>query len=370
MIFAILADKSLKHGPIEGLFTSDEETTMYGASNLKPGFLKSPYLINVDSEESWRITIGCAGGFEDVIELPLTKAKIDGVPMRIELKGLLGGHSGVEIHEERGNALKLLAQLVHQTIRNINAEDKCGLQYFVGGDKRNVIPPAARCSVVVPKEFFDAFKVELKKQQDILRAGWKTKEKGMTFVEIIGEPGTHVSYDLASSRKFLDVVMIAPHGIIRNSPDVDDLVESSLNFAKVVLCDLEECYKARFEFFPRSSDNDYMPVIHEQLRGLARLIGGTITDMPGIFPGWLPDTTNPLLHKAKEVYKELNGKEPEIYAVHAGLECGMFQNSHPGLKCISVGPYMINVHSPQETLFVDTVPGSYKLIATILEKLK
>eukprot|EP00770_Monocercomonoides_exilis_P006153 MONOS_6123.1-p1 / transcript=MONOS_6123.1 / gene=MONOS_6123 / organism=Monocercomonoides_exilis_PA203 / gene_product=aminoacyl-histidine dipeptidase / transcript_product=aminoacyl-histidine dipeptidase / location=Mono_scaffold00188:90245-91843(-) / protein_length=512 / sequence_SO=supercontig / SO=protein_coding / is_pseudo=false len=369
IVLAILADKTLKHGPIEGLFTTDEETTMYGATNIKKGFIKSPYLINVDSEEDWRITIGCAGGFEDELTLPLKKDNIEGAAIRIELKGLQGGHSGVEIHKGRANALKLLGQLIHQTTLHCNLEGKFGLQYFVGGDKRNVIPPNARCGIVVPAASKAEFMTELKKQEELLKQEWKTIEKDMKFIETEGAIDKHVSYDYESTRKFLDVVLIAPHGVMRMSPDVEGLVETSINFCKAVLCDKPECHAARFEFFPRSSDNDYMPVVHEQLKALARTVGANITDMPNIFPGWLPDTANPLLTLSVETYKEIHGKEPEIYAIHAGLECGMFQASHPGLKCISVGPYMVDVHSPKETLFIDTVPGSYKLLTTVLEKI-
>ena len=177
-------------------------------------------------------------------------------------------------------------------------------------------------------------------------------------------------YDKESSQHFLDCLLNCPHGIIRMSPDVAGLVETSCNFSKVTLCDKCEEEKATFEFFPRSSDNDFMPILHNKLVALARLFRGQITPMTAFFPGWLPDPTNPLLKLAVDVYKQINNSDPEIYAIHAGLECGMFQKTHPGLKCISVGPYMINVHSPKETLFIDTVPGTYKLLAQIAERLE
>jgi dipeptidase D len=369
MVLAILADKTLKHGPLEGLFTTDEETTMEGASKIRPGFIHSPYLINVDSEESWRICIGCAGGFEAEMFIPLAKTEAEGWSIRVELKGGVGGHSGIEIDKGHANVVKALGQVINESLHHA-AIPEVFLQYYVGGDKRNVIPPAARCAVVVPGDKKDAFLAELHKQEAILKDEWKSIEPGLEFIETIKpDMKKHVTFDAACSRRFLDAVLIVPHGVIRMSPDVPGLVETSVNVYRAFLCDMCAMTEAPIGFFARSSDNGYMPIFHRQLAALARAIGARITEPQAFFPGWLPDTTNPLLTVAKQCYQQLNGKPAEIYAIHAGLECGMFQTANPHLKCISVGPFMLGVHSPMERLYISTVMPIYQLIVRILEVL-
>lgn len=370
IVLNLLADKEAKHGPIEALFTCDEETTMEGATNIKPGFIKSKYLVNVDSEENWRICIGCAGGFEGVIDVPLVKEEKTGVPVRIEMKKLLGGHSGVMINEGHANALKLLHQIVSESIHEAGLDENFNMDYFVGGDKHNVIPNAARAGVLVPKAELEKFLAAVNHQVAYAKEQWKNIEKSMEIIVTHKEEEKHLCYDLESSKHFLFCMAAAPHGVLRMSPSVEGLVESSINLAKVVLCDKVTCKSIHFEFFARSSDNPYMNIIYRNLVSLSKLFKGTIQEMGAPFPGWLPDRENPLLDVAVESYKEVyHGEEPEIYAIHAGLECGMFMRTYPDLKCISVGPYLINGHSPQETLFIDSVVPSYKLLTTICEKI-
>ncbi|KAK2958775.1 aminoacyl-histidine dipeptidase [Blattamonas nauphoetae] len=369
IMLAILEDKTLKHGPLECVFTVDEETTMVGASDMAPGTLKSKYLINIDSEEDWIITIGCAGGFEQSISIPVTRAKTEGVRVEIELKGMEGGHSGVEIHTGRGNANKILGRLVHEAL--IMAEiDTPILEAFCGGEKRNVIPNKCKCKVIVPAAKKDKFLESVNKKIEQIKREWKTIEPNMTFIINAGAaPESLEAFSAESSRRFLDGIIISPHGVQRMSPDVAGLVETSTNFWHAKLC--PKCpEEALLEYFPRSSDNDFMPFMNQEYKALARSLGGKASDAGFPIPGWLPDTTNPLLLLAKKAYTELRGKEPEISAIHAGLECGMFQATHPGIKCISVGPYLKNVHSPKEELFIDTVKPIFDLILKILAEIE
>lgn len=306
-----------------------------------------------------------------MLRFPLKKEKITGVKIVINLKNLKGGHSGVEIDGGRANAHKILAEAVDVASKETNIGNVIAAQYFVGGDKKNVIPPAARTSIIVPADKKDAFLANFAKSTQKLKAEWKTIEPGMEFVVKADDAAaTHESYDNYSTQRTFDLVHTAPHGVLRWSPDVKGLVETSINLARVVLCDVCEDHEVRFEFFARSNDNGQMPFVHEQLLSFARLGGGIPSGMENYFPGWLPDPSTSLLQVGKQVYKELNGTDAEVYAIHAGLECGIFQGTHPQLKCISVGPYLTGVHSPDETLYIETVPGTYNLIVGILAKLE
>lgn len=373
IILSIFADKTLKHGPLEALFTRDEETTMEGSLGVKPGLLKAKYLINVDSEESWRICIGCAGGFITDFTLPLTKSNVNGILNTITIGGLRGGHSGVEIHEGRANALKLLQQVIQEAAVAVQAQDNLALQTFLGGDKRNVIPHNATASVVIPTNKNTAFLGAFANVVVKLKKEWKTVEPDLNIsIKSDDSPASHAVYDTASSVKFLDTVNVVPHGIIRFSPDVVGLVETSINLSKVSLNagagDIVAPL-AVFEFLGRSSDDDQLPTLYDKLGAIARLVSGTILPYHKITDGWLPDTSTHLLAVSKQAYKDIVGVDAEIYAVHAGLECGILQKSHPTLKCISVGPYLTNVHSPDETVYVDTVGLTYSLILKTLANL-
>ncbi|KAK2947617.1 aminoacyl-histidine dipeptidase [Blattamonas nauphoetae] len=370
MMLHILEDKTLKHGPLECVFTYDEETTMEGAVKMVPGTLKGKYLINIDSEEDFRITIGCAGGFEQIMTFDVERENTEGFGSMFEIKGLQGGHSGVEIHEGRANAVKLLARLVHEASLAADMPEPV-LMGFEGGTKRNVIPSVARCRVLIPDDKRAKFTEAVNKEFKQIKHEWKTIEPDLTLNFMIPEAAEKVSaLTKASSRKFLDLLLALPHGVLRYSPDVAGLVETSINMAIVHVCGRCVGEKARIELFPRSSVNEFMPHIHQQLKAFARLAGAELTPMENAFPGWEPNPSSPLLATAKECYKKVYGKEAEIYAIHAGLECGVLQEKHPGLQSISVGPYLKNVHSPKEELMLDTVPGINKLIIAILEAIE
>jgi len=369
MILAMLADRSLQHGPIEGLFTVDEETTMLGAKQIQAGILRSKYLINVDSEEDWRICIGCAGGFESRMRLSVSWIpNAPGARIEIELHKLQGGHSGVEIHKSRANACKLTCRLIHQAMQEVTPFYL--LQSIGGGTKKNVIPNACTAVIVVPPEHVEAALGALAQRWTALKAEWKTIEPEMIMEAKVLPTREGPALCPASTRRAIDLIFCAPHGILRMSPDVEGLPESSINCAKVYLAHGEHDNMLKIEFFARSSSNAQMPFIAEKLACLARLAGAEMSERMEEFPGWLPNLESPLLQTTKRVFQQVMQKEPEIYAIHAGLECGMFQAKYPGMDCVSVGPYMTDVHSPKETLYVNTVPKIYELLCEVCKNMQ
>lgn len=360
---ALLEDKSLKHGPLECLFTIDEETTMVGASEIEPGWLKSKILINADSEEDDCLCIGCAGGFESTIQVPLTWVETKGARIEVDLHGGLGGHSGVEIHLGRACFNKVLARILVQAWKNIPGYFR--LASYQGGEKRNVICSKTTAVIVVPQDQVAACLKEIEAQYEVVRAEWKTLEKDMALATKVLPESTGPAMDGASTERFLQQLLVGPHGVLRWSPDVPGLVESSINLA-IVRASPERPI-GEISFFARSSSNSQMPHIYDCLVAQGKSAGCTVTPSEGNFPGWLPNPESPLLGIAKRAFAEVHKKEAKIYAIHAGLECGMFQAKYPGMDCISLGPLLTDVHSPAEKLFIDTVGPTFEVLTRILE---
>lgn len=374
LALSVLADNTLKHGPLEVLLTADEEISLIGAMKLAPGTLESQYLINLDNQESWRICIGCAGGFQETLHFSLSKAETTGIRILINLRQLKGGHSGIQIDLGRANANKVLAEAVDVVSRATGISDVLSALFFEGGfpDIRNVIAPEAQMAVVVPldrkDEFISNFQIEVEK----LQAEWKTIEPDLELTYTADDVAeSYVAYTPASTQKVFDLIHALPHGVHRFSPDVEGLVESSFNLARVVLLnDSNDPSEVRFEYSARSSDNAQMPFMHDKLASLTRLGGGSTDGMFNYFPGWRADTTSNLLAVAKSEYKRLTKKDAVVYALHAGLEPGLLIGSHPNLKAISLGANTWNLHSPDEVLSIDSVPVFYRLVVGILAELK
>lgn len=375
IILAILADKTLTHGPLEALFTTDEETSMIGVRELKPNVLRSQYLINTDNQFTERLLIGCAGCFEETLHFPLKKSTVDGVGVVVHIKGLKGGHSGLEIHKGQANACKLLAEAVHETSRTVGIQNALTAKSFHGGEKINVIPPTAHLSLVVPPDKKDTFLTTLKANTQKLQIEWNKLEPGLEFtVDVDGETKTHSVYDAGSTQRTLDLVQVVPHGVLRWSADVEGAVESSINFWKITLSDASTSTPAQppevsFDFRARFADIKKSPYINENLVALARLGGGTYEGMHNVVPAWLPEPESELVQITKQVYREINGSDPEVYAFHAAVEVGFIQAVYPGMKCIGIGPRLTGLHSPAETVYVSSVPDTYRLMLGIIQRL-
>lgn len=346
---AVMEDKNLKHGPLEFLFTVDEETGMTGAFGLKKGSLKGKMLINVDTEEFGAVYIGCAGGGNSTITLPLKYEKMSKKGIEINIRGLKGGHSGTEIHEGRANSIKLMARLLY----NIDVK----ISSIEGGDKFNAIPREAFAKVVplngdVTKKIGEFEKI-FKNEYSVTDPGIEIKTKECDIEKI---------FDSDSQKKVLSLLMGLPHGVLAMDQQVEGLVETSTNLAKVRSNDALEIMMSS-----RSSVNSALEATMQSIRAIGELAGAKVEE-GSMYPGWKPNLDSKLLKIAVDSYKEMYGKEPEIRAIHAGLETGVI-GSKFDMDMISIGPQVEHPHSPDEVVYVSSVQKFYTYLLKILENI-
>ncbi len=346
---ALMEAKDIKHGPLEFLFTVDEETGLTGAFNLKKGFIKGKLLINLDSEDFGVIYIGCAGGGNSTIKLPLKYENADGKGYRIFVKGLKGGHSGVEIHKGRANAIKLLARVIY----NLNAR----ISSVEGGDKHNAIPREAVAVVMadgdvkgkiaeMEKEFRDEFSAS---DPDI-----KIEMEECSIEKVL---------DRESNEKLIKMMMALPHGIIAMSQEVEGLVETSTNFATIKTDEAAEVVMSS-----RSSINSALDALMQSIRCIGELAGAEVEE-GSKYPGWKPNLNSKLLKIASDAFKELYGEEPKKLAIHAGLETGVIGDITGIDEIISIGPQIEHPHSPDERVKIKTVQEFWKYLLYLMEKI-
>lgn len=357
-IMAILTDDKLQHGPLEALFTVDEETGMTGAFAIKPGMFDGDMLLNLDSETEGELYVGCAGGVDATMDIPyaLEATPKDYVAYRITISGLKGGHSGMDISLGRGNANKALFRHLRWV-----ADCRARLAEVEGGSLRNAIPREASAVVAFPKEHKDCILKEWDKVY-----GWMKKELSSTepdFAMTYEEVATpaQVMTD-ADTQKIISLMMVVPNGVQRMSADVPGLVETSLNLARVAT----DGKKFELMALLRSSVDTAKDALAERLVCLAELAGGTC-DLTGAYPGWKPNMESPLLKEMKEVYKKLYNKEPKVMAIHAGLECGLLGGVYPNWDMISFGPTILSPHSPVERVNIESVKKFYDFLVAVVE---
>ncbi len=361
IILAILEDKNLKHGPIEALFTVDEETGLTGAFAIQPGFLKGRIMLNLDSEDFGIITIGSAGGGGSKIELPVRTQKNQGglKPFIVKVTGLRGGHSGVDIHEQRGNAIKILARLLWKAMQNYELL----VSDIRGGDKHNAIPREATAVVLVNEKEVPKFVSSLQNEAKDITNEIKTIDPNFTLkIEETKKPEEIL--DKESTFKLVNLLYSLPHGVDRMSYDVPGLVETSTNLAKTSI----EKDRAVIEMSSRSATKSELEDMRGRIKAIASLAGAKTTeDEP--YPGWKPNLDSKILALAKKVFREMYGKEPKVEAIHAGLECGIIGEKFPGMDMISIGPTIKYPHSPDEQVEISTVDKFYKYVLKILENI-
>jgi dipeptidase D len=358
---AIMEDKTLQHGPLEFLFTVDEETGLTGANSLQPGFLRSQILLNLDSEDEGELYVGCSGGRDTTGTWPLQADAVQGVIVILRVTGLRGGHSGLEIHTGRGNALKILTR-VGMAIAGLGGR----LAKVEGGNKRNAIPREAEAHFFVPKAKLGEVAGVVDWFDKTVKAELASVEPG---VSISTEVGKGVKKGKAFKRALQKRVLLAmsamPHGVIKMSPDIPGLVETSTNLAII-----QTTKKGvSIQTSQRSSVASEIDEVAHMVRSVFELAGAEATGSDG-YPGWKPNLDSPILKLARQTYQRLYGKEPEVKAVHAGLECGIIGEKYPGMDMVSFGPTMKDVHSPVERLYVDTVPKFYDFLLAILGSVK
>jgi len=357
---AIMEDKSLVHGPLEFLFTIDEETGLTGANNLKPGFLQSKTLMNLDSEEEGALYVGCSGGRNTLgaWTVKIEKAPGKTVPMLLQVKGLKGGHSGLEIDKGRGNSLKILNRVLLVLL-----EEGARVARIEGGNKSNAIPREAEAFLYVPAPKIKKAKAIVDRLGGVARAELATVEPGLkvTLEEAAKEKKPQVWKD-ADARKICRTLAALPHGVTKMSADIPDLVETSTNVAIV------QTRKAKVEVITsqRSSVASEIDEIVQRVAIIFEMGGAKATSNDG-YPGWKPDMASPILKLARTTYRQLYGKEPAVKAIHAGLECGIIGEKYPGMDMVSFGPTLEGVHSPDEKIHIDSVDKYWRFVLAILK---
>lgn len=355
----VLEDNSLEHGPIEALFTIDEETGMTGANELKPGFLFGDILLNLDSEDEGELYVGCAGGVDTTGNFTATLEAVDSnaAAYKISLTGLKGGHSGLDINLGRGNANKIMNALM--TL----AADKYGMRLAAieGGSLRNAIPRESFATVVVPSEKKTAFEKYVQEFAAIAKEEFAATDSGVEITAAVC-PLPEQVIDLKTQAGLFEAISNCPNGVIAMSADMEGVVETSNNLAIIKLKGNNIIMAA----LQRSSVDDSKAVLAEQIRTVFTSAGAEAYSH-GDYPGWKPNVHSPILTTMKEVYNKTFGKIPEVKVIHAGLECGILGAAYPHWDMISFGPTIRHPHSPDEKVNVDTVKLFWEFLVETLK---
>lgn len=362
MIMAVLTDKEIKHGPIECLFTRDEETGLSGAEAIQSGFMTGKYLINLDSEDEGQIFIGCAGGVNTEIEFSYSEQEIDEgmIALHIVIDNLTGGHSGDDINKNRANANKLLARFLYSEMNKYDMN----LISIDGGSLHNAIPRHAEAVIAVP----ESVKHEVRADFNIFAADiqneYHTSEPNVEFLMESTEMPEKCIDDITANN-LIGALHSCHHGVFEWSQDIPNFVETSSNLASVKMT--EPC-RIKIVTSQRSSTQSQLECMSSMIASTFTLAGADVTIMDG-YPGWKPNPDSPLLKVAVEKYREIFGKEPTVRAIHAGLECGLFSMKYPEMDMISIGPTLRGVHSPDERLLIPTVEMVWNHLVAILNEI-
>jgi dipeptidase D len=360
-IMAVMEDKTLKHGPVEAVITADEETGMYGANDLPENMLKGDILLNLDSEHWGKFVIGSAGGIDVTATLEYQEADTDSddAAVRVTLKGLRGGHSGLEIHEGRGNANKMMVQFVRQAIEECEAR----LATWHGGNMRNAIPFKAEVVLTLPKENIASLKELADDYLQMFADEYKNIESGIELiVEDVETPKKEVP--VAIQDNLIDAIYACHDGVVRMIPSYPNVVETSSNLA---IIDIEDG-KAAIKILARSSREDMKDYIVKMLESCFNMAGMKV-ETDGSYGGWDPNPDSEILHLLLKIYKELNGEDGIIQVDHAGLECSVILGKYPHLDVVSLGPTMKSPHTTTERALIATVAPFWELLKKTLEEI-
>jgi dipeptidase D len=360
-MLSLMEADDVAHGPLEFLFTVDEETGLTGASNLDGRLLTGRRLLNLDSEEEGALYVGCAGGADSTITLavdtgpaPDTAAALD-----LTLHGLKGGHSGIDIILQRGNAVQLLARMLYAT----NQQVPLRLARIEGGNKHNAIPREAVATVVVSEADRGRVKDLLAAEFEAIGTEFAPAEPHMGF-EAGDAPMPDTVWTAESSLGALQLLVSLPHGVLAMSYDISGLVETSTNLATVVV----RSGNLVIGMSSRSSTATALTALRRRIRAIGELAGAVIEEGNG-YPGWKPDLDSEVLKVLKQVHVDRLGNEPKIKAIHAGLECGIIGEKVPGMDMISFGPQIEFPHSPDERVHIESVGRFYDLLVATLDRL-
>ena len=351
-ILAVLEDNTLAHGPVEALFTATEETGMDGAFGLKAGVLEGDILLNLDSETEGELYVGCAGGLDANITLPYSaEAAPEGfVAYAVEVKGLKGGHSGIQIGYQRANANRELFRMINHSACQLR------LASVDGGGLRNAIPREAVAVVLVPQDQTATFEAEVAEFEKVLIAEFANIEDSIS-VKALPTTAPEQVIPACVSDKLAKAVIGAPNGVVKMSVDMEGLVQTSSNLARVVSDG--KCVK--IQCLLRSSVNSEKHALGEAIKGVFELAGATV-ELSGDYDGWKPNMESPILHTMLASYESLYGVKPAVMAIHAGLECGIIGGKYEGLDMISFGPTICFPHSPDEKVNIASVEKFYSFL--------
>ncbi|MCK2183875.1 aminoacyl-histidine dipeptidase [Halomonas getboli] len=358
---AVLEDETLTHGPLEALFTLEEESSMGGALNLAEGWLEGRLLLNLDSEDRGQVYIGCAGGADVVVDaqLPTSSLRDEEVALRLSLTGLRGGHSGIDIDKGRGNANRLLVRV----LRDLESLDARLVDYR-GGTLRNALPREAFATLALPADAVEAARERLPGLEATLRDELAGADDGLALaIERVPAPeGEALSRD--ASRLLVAALHAAPCGVERMSVAVPGVVETSNNLGVVSL----EAGRFHLCALVRSLRDSAVEDLADRFRALFDLIGAR-TRVENAYPGWTPDPESPLLARFRALHAARLGVDPEVKVIHAGLECGILGAKYPDMSMISFGPLIRGAHSPDERVELASVEEFWGLLKSLIEDL-
>lgn len=361
-IMAVMEDKSLKHGPIDALITADEETGMYGANDLPEGELQGDILLNLDSETWGKFVIGSAGGIDVTASLDYQEVDTDpeDAAVRVTLKGLRGGHSGLEIHEGRANANKQMVRFVREAIEELDAR----LASWHGGNMRNAIPFKAEVVLTLPKENVEALKELVDAWKEDFLDEFKTIEtNGIEFyAEDVETPAKEVPVEVQDN--LIDAIYACHDGVIRMIPSYPDVVETSSNLAIIDI----EGGSANIKILARSSREDMKDYVVKTLESCFSMAGMKV-ETAGSYGGWDPNPDSEILNLLLRVYKELNGEDGIVQVDHAGLECSVILGKYPHLDVVSLGPTLRSPHTTTERALWATTEPFWTLLKKVLEEI-
>lgn len=355
MILAVLEDESLPHPAIEAVFTTDEEVGMLGADAMDLSVLRGRRLLNLDSEDEGILTVSCAGGARVDLSAPGTRTRTAGPLYTVSVSGLLGGHSGTEIDKGRANANRLLAELLH----GLCGKYPVSLVTFAGGSKDNAIPNAAECSFYAPAEAAS----DVERFAAAQKKAYRDADPALALTYTVAKTST-VAWDAESTRRMVTLLFDIPCGVVAMSADMPGLVETSLNLGIV----RTEKGGLAATYSVRSSRAAAKEALLSGIRTAAAAAGVDVT-VRGDYPAWEYRKESPLRDTVCRVYRELSGKEMQVVAIHAGLECGIFSSRLPGVECVSFGPDMQNIHTTRERLSVSSTARTYELLTQVLAAL-
>ncbi len=358
---AVINDKDAVHGPIEILLTVDEETGMTGANYLDSKLVTGKILLNMDSEEDGAFYVGCSGGVDTTASF---KLKTESAPSRyspyvIMITGLKGGHSGLDINQGRANAIKLLGRTL-----NFISEFNYSISSISGGSLRNAIPREAEALVMIKKGQESEIEKKIREFEKKLSNEYKRSDSGLKIIFKKLNKKPDKVFTPKFKKNIINLLLSLPHGVISMSQDIPDLVETSTNLAVITT----EGNKLNIATSQRSSIDSAKDYIASSVQAVLKLAGGKVKLGDG-YPGWKPNMDSTILKTSKDVFKNLFNKEPQIKAIHAGLECGLLGAKFPGMDMISFGPTIEGAHSPDERVNIETVQKFYDLLKGILKRM-